>query len=54
MDLTERVVTLLVLLYAQSLNRVTRLTLDDISVENGQMLIRLGDPPAPVPPPSTR
>lgn len=51
MDLTERVIAMLILLYAQPLNRITRLTLDDISVdEHGQMLIRLGDPPAPVPP----
>ncbi|PWJ23286.1 hypothetical protein ATK17_3779 [Branchiibius hedensis] len=50
MDLTERVIAMLILLYAQPLNRITRLTLDDISVdEDGQMLIRLGDPPAPVP-----
>jgi len=51
MDLTERVVALLVLLYAQPLTRVTRLTIDDITVDDGQMLIRLGDPPAPVPAP---
>jgi len=50
MDLTERVIAMLILLYAQPLNRVTRLTLDDITLdEHGQMLIRLGDPPAPVP-----
>ena len=52
MDLTERVIAMLILLYAQPLNRITRLTLDDITVdEHGQMLIRLGDPPAPVPAP---
>jgi len=51
MDLTERVAALLVLLYAQPLSKVTRLTIDDISFEDGQMFIRLGDPPAPVPPP---
>lgn len=51
MDLTERVAALLVLLYAQPLSKVTRLTIDDITIENGQMFIRLGDPPAPVPPP---
>jgi len=50
MDLTERVIAMLILLYAQPLNRITRLTLDDISIdEHGQMLIRLGDPPSPVP-----
>lgn len=52
MDLTERVIALLVLLYAQPLSRITRLTLDDITRDQqGQMLIHLGDPPAPVPTP---
>jgi hypothetical protein len=51
MDLVDRVAALLVLLYAQSLDRITRLTIDDISVTEGQMLIALGHPPAPVPPP---
>jgi hypothetical protein len=52
MDLTERVIAMLILLYAQPLNRITRLTLDDITLDaQGQMLIRLGDPPAPVPAP---
>lgn len=51
MDLTDRVAALLVLLYAQPLSKITRLTIDDITVADGQMLIRLGDPPAPVPPP---
>lgn len=51
MDSVDRVAALLVLLYAQSLGRVTRLTIDDITVVDGQMLIALGDPPAPVPAP---
>lgn len=51
MDLTERVAALLVLLYAQPLSKITRLTIDDITVTEGQMFIRLGDLPAPVPPP---
>ena len=51
MDLTERVAALLVLLYAQPLSKITRLTVDDITLADGQMLIRLGDPAAPVPPP---
>jgi len=51
MDLVDRVTALLVLLYAQSLDRVTRLTIEDITVVDGQMLIALGDPPAPVPAP---
>lgn len=52
MDLTERVIAMLILLYAQPLSRITRLTLDDLTTdEHGTMLIRLGDPPAPVPAP---
>lgn len=51
MDLTERVAALLILLYAQPLTKVANLTIDDITNVDGQMLIRLGDPHAPVPPP---
>lgn len=52
MDLTERVIGMLILLYAQPLSRIVRLTLDDVTVDqHGRMLIRLGDPPAPVPAP---
>ena len=52
MDLTERVIAMLILLYAQPLSRITRLTLPDITIDaHGQLLIRLGDPPAPVPAP---
>jgi hypothetical protein len=39
------------LLYAQPLTRILRLTLDDVMQEDGQVAIRLGDPPAPVPEP---
>ena len=54
MDLTDRVIALLMLLYAQPLIRITRLTLDDIITdEHGQLLIRLGDPAAPSRRPST-
>lgn len=52
MDLTERVIALLILLYAQPLSRITRLRIDDITHDkDGRMLIRLGDTPAPVPAP---
>lgn len=51
MDLTERIAALLVLLYAQPLTKVARLTIDDVILDEGQMLLRLGEPPAPVPPP---
>ncbi|WP_214414175.1 hypothetical protein [Sphaerisporangium fuscum] len=40
------------LLYAQPASRIVRLTLDDIVHDSdGQVLIRLGDPPTPVPGP---
>lgn len=52
MDPIERVVGLLILLYAQPLSRITRLTTDDVSFdEQDRMLIRLGNPPVPVPAP---
>ena len=51
LDPTERVIGLLILLYAQSLDKITRLTIDDITTTDGHMLIRLGNPSAPVPAP---
>jgi hypothetical protein len=52
MDAAERVIAMLILLYAQPLSRITKLTIDDITTDDeGRMLIRLGDPPAPVPAP---
>jgi hypothetical protein len=51
MELADRVAALLVQLYAQSLDKVARLRIDDITVQGGQMLIALGRPPAPVPAP---
>jgi hypothetical protein len=63
MDLTERVIGLLILLYAQPLSRIVRLTIDDITGspddsnaddkrdDAAGMFIRLGNPPAPVPAP---
>jgi len=52
MELTDRVLALLVLLYAQPLSRIQRLTIDDFHTdEDGQLLVRLGEPPAPIPPP---
>ena len=54
-ELADRVLALLVLVYAQPLARIQQLTIDDIqSTDDGQLLIRLGDPPAPVPPPFDR
>ena len=47
--LRSRVAGGLLLLYAQPISRVVRLTLDDIVRDDDQVLIRLGDPPSPVP-----
>jgi hypothetical protein len=50
-DLLTRVAAVLMLLYAQPLTRILRLTLDDILHDDGEATIRLGEPPAPVPEP---
>jgi hypothetical protein len=47
----DRVLALLILLYAQPLVKVARLTIDDVLREQDQVLLRLGDPPIPVPHP---
>ncbi|WP_344886637.1 hypothetical protein [Nonomuraea antimicrobica] len=48
----SRAAACLMLLYAQPASRIVRLTLDDIVHDSdGQVLIRLGDPPTPVPDP---
>lgn len=51
MDLTERVIALLILLSAQPLSRIVRLTIDDVIQDGDQVFLRLGDPPVPVPGP---
>jgi integrase len=51
LPLRARVTACLMLLYAQPVSRLARLTIDDIIRQDGQVLIRLGDPPAPVPEP---
>jgi integrase len=51
LDLRDRIVALLVLLYAQPVTRITRLTTSDVTRDDGTLRIRLGDPPAPVPEP---
>ena len=54
-DLRTRVAGCLLLLYAQPVTRLARLTLDDIITGgDGQVFIRLGGPPAPVPEPFAR
>ncbi|MFD5090277.1 hypothetical protein ACFWMR_06725 [Amycolatopsis thailandensis] len=39
------------LLYAQPLSRIVRLTVDDLIRDGDQVLLRLGEPPSPVPAP---
>ncbi|MGH3686359.1 MAG: hypothetical protein ACRDQY_07730, partial [Pseudonocardiaceae bacterium] len=51
LPLVDRVVALLVLLYAQPVSRLVRLTTDDVLHNGDEVLIRLGDPPSPVPEP---
>jgi len=50
-ELVNRLVALLILLYAQPLSRIVRLTVNDIEFDNRQVLLRLGDPAVPIPPP---
>jgi hypothetical protein len=47
----ERVAGLLLMLYAQPVSRIVRLTVDDIHRVDDQVVLRLGDPPVPVPAP---
>jgi hypothetical protein len=49
--LRTRVAACLLLLYAQPVTRLTRLTVHDVIVRDGQVSVRLGHPPAPVPEP---
>lgn len=46
-----RVAACLLLLYAQPLSRILRLTHHDLIDDDGDLFIRLGDPPSPVPDP---
>jgi hypothetical protein len=48
---TDRVAGLLILLYAQPATRIVKLRLDNITHHDGQVYLRLGDPPSPVPAP---
>jgi len=51
LSLRTRVAAAIVLLYAQPLSRIGRLTIDDVVHDGDQVLIRLGEPPSPVPGP---
>ena len=46
--LRTRVAAVILLLYAQSVSRITRLTIDDVIRDGDQVLLRLGNPPSPV------
>lgn len=52
LPLQARAAAAIVLLYAQPLSRVVRLTLDDVVRDGGQVLLRLGEPLTPVPGPA--
>jgi hypothetical protein len=41
----------ILLLYAQPVSRITQLSVDDVIRDGDQVLLRLGDPPTPVPEP---
>jgi len=49
--LRSRVAATIVLLYAQPVSRIVRLTTDDVIHDGDQILLRVGEPPSPVPGP---
>lgn len=51
LPLRTRVTAAIVLLYAQPLSRIVCLTIDDVIRDKDEVLLRLGDPPSPVPAP---
>jgi hypothetical protein len=51
LPLRPRVAAVFVLLYAQPLSRIVRLTIDDVLRDGDQVLLRLGEPPSPIPTP---
>ncbi|MBK3583549.1 hypothetical protein JHN49_07365 [Streptomyces sp. MBT57] len=51
LPLRARVAAALVLLYAQSVTRLVRLTVDDVLDDGATVTVRLGDPPSPLPEP---
>ena len=51
LPLRSRVAGSLILLYAQPVSRIVRLTIDDILHDGDHTLLRLGEPPTPVPEP---
>ncbi|MFF9206296.1 hypothetical protein ACF1AE_31735 [Streptomyces sp. NPDC014986] len=53
LPLRARVAAALVLLHAQPVTRVVRLTVDDVLDDGATVAVRLGDPPSPLPEPVT-
>lgn len=51
LTLIDRVAAMLILLFAQPVSRIIRLTLDDVVDADDALTIRLGTPPSPVPEP---
>ncbi|WP_406016687.1 hypothetical protein OG520_39605 (plasmid) [Streptomyces sp. NBC_00984] len=51
LPLRARVAAALVLLYAQPVTRIVRLTVDDVLDDGATAAVRLGDPPSPLPEP---
>ena len=51
LPLRARVAAAIVLLYAQPVSRIVRITTGDVIRDGDQVLLRLGDPPSPVPAP---
>ena len=49
--LQDRVVALLILLYAQPLIKIARLTVADVELDDGEVRLRLGGAPVPIIPP---
>jgi hypothetical protein len=51
LPLRTRAAAAIVLLYAQPVSRIVRLTLDDVIRDGNEVLLQLGEPPSPVPEP---
>lgn len=54
LPLRSRTAAVIVLLYAQRVSRIVRLTVEDVIPDGNQVLLRLGEPPSPVPAPFAR
>jgi integrase len=51
LPMRARVAAALVLLYAQPVSRIVRLTIDDVTDDETTVTVQLGDPPSPLPEP---